>query len=145
MMLVCEGAGGHSRSVAEVTALREESSVWRIEVQKPVWEDLDKRTYPRHALAVPVRVRAVNDLGDRTELLELEATTVNVSLGGALLSVSRELAGGSLVELNFSQWPAGSRILGIVVRADGPGCAVKFVDFIGSARAALRGLFGEAA
>jgi hypothetical protein len=146
LMLVFEGSKGYSRAATEVTGLREESGVWRIEAEKPKWEDLDKRTYPRHDVQVPVRIRAATDFGDRTELLDMSGTTQNLSLGGAMIDIAREVGAGSLVEVTVQQWPEGARVLGIVVRSgEGPGCAVKFVDFVGAARIYLHNLLAEAA
>ena len=146
LMLVFEGGQGFSRGVTDVLSLREQAGAWRIETDKPKWEDLDKRTYQRCDIVVPVKVRAATDFGERTELLNMEGKTADLSLGGAMLEVPRELGPGALVEITMQTWPEGSRILGIVVRSsDGLGCAVKFVDFVGTARVYLHNLLAESA
>ena len=74
------------------------------------------------------------------------SVTENLSLGGAFVIASRTLGKGSLVEVNMQLGPQGSRILGIVVRAeDGQGFAVQFMDFVGAARHYLHNFLAETA
>jgi hypothetical protein len=146
LMLVFEGGRGYSRAVTTVVAIREGDGCKRIEGEKPRWEELDKRVYPRYDIRLPVRVRAATEFEGQTELVDMEAVTVNLSLGGALINAPRQLGPGSLVEVNMQLGPQGSRILGIVVRSEeGPRFAVQFMDFVGAARHYLHNFLAETA
>jgi hypothetical protein len=146
LMLVFEGGKGYSRAVTTVTSLRETAGVWQVFGDKPRWEELDKRVYPRYEVRLPVRVRAATDLEGQTELVDMEAVTANLSLGGALIDGPRKLGAGALVEVTIQLGPQGSRILGIVVRSeDEARFAVQFMDFVGAARHYLHNFLAETA
>ena len=95
---------------------------------------------------MPIRVRAATEFDGETELVDMEAVTENLSLGGAMIDAPRKLGAGSLVEVTMQLGPQGSRILGIVVRSgDSPGFAVQFMDFVGAARHYLHNFLAETA
>lgn len=147
-MLIARKDSEFSKAEAELSATCEGTN-WKIVASDFGWEQVDRRRYPRYELQIPVTVRAVIESGNTAELKYLEATSEDVSLGGAWLKSSQKLPSGILVECQIAM-PNGVnlRVLSTIRWSDTlekTGFGVEFLDFLGGSRQALQQFLSQAA
>ncbi len=147
-MLIARNDSEFSKAEAELKATCE-GATWSIIAADFGWEQVDRRRYPRYETQIPVTVRAVIESANTAELKYLEATTEDVSLGGAWLKSDQKLPSGILVECQIGL-PNGSslRVLSTIRWADTlekSGFGIEFLDFLGGSRQALQQYLAQAA
>lgn len=147
-MLIARNEAEFSKAEAELRATCE-GSTWTIVADDFGWEQVDRRRYPRYEVQIPVTVRAVIESGNTAELRYLQATTEDLSLGGAWLKSDQKLPSNILVECQVSL-PNGSnlRVLSTIRWADTlekTGFGVEFLDFLGGSRQVLQQYLAQAA
>lgn len=111
-----------------------------IQLSDELWEEVDRRRYPRVPTEVPVELRAIRESDGKAEVERFSGTTVDLSVGGAWVKLDHSIEPGSLVEAQFALSPQENvRILGVAAHRSGQtsGFGLEFVDFVGSARYVL--------
>lgn len=147
-MLIARNDTEFSKAEAELKATCD-GTKWTIVAADFGWEQVDRRRYPRFETQIPVTVRAVIESGNTAELKYLEATTEDISLGGAWLKSDQKLPSGILVECQIGL-PSGTnlRVLSTIRWADTwekTGFGVEFLDFLGGSRQGLQQFLAQAA
>jgi len=140
-MLIARNDSEFSKAEAELKATCT-GTKWTIVAADFGWEQVDRRRYPRFETQIGVTVRAVIESGNTAELKYLEATTEDISLGGAWLKSDQKLPAGILVECQLTL-PTGNsfRVLSTIRWADTlekSGFGVEFLDFLGGSRQGLQ-------
>lgn len=145
VLLIAQVSGGFSRTEGEVEKAVRSGTGWRIEVAGCGWEALDRRRYPRHPVRIPLSLRTVSEFDGEVRFGHTEATTEDLSIGGAWVRGPYPAVVGSLVEAESVLRPGvTARFLGIVVRANGNGCALEFLDYPGASRYHLHAFLSTA-
>jgi hypothetical protein len=147
-MLIARNDSEFSKAEAELKATCD-GATWTIVAADFGWEQVDRRRYPRYEVQIPVTVRAVIESGNTAELKYLQATTEDLSLGGAWLKSEQKLPSGILVECQVNL-PNGAnlRVLSTIRWADTlekTGFGVEFLDFLGGSRQLLQQYLAQAA
>jgi hypothetical protein len=119
----------------------------RIKISKINWENIDRRQYPRLAVSLPVKIRAVYESKEETVISVVEGHTEDLSVGGSKVWVDHPVIKGSLVEFSASLSDVDTvRALGLVVHSDPDGyLGIAFMDYLGGARTKLHEFTKEAA
>ena len=101
------------------------------------WQAVDNRDNPRFETEVKAVVRTINEDAAGITADDQFGLTQNLSLGGALVKLSKPVNKGQLLEVRMNLSPGNTiRAMAIVAHTDVPGTLVglSFVDYIGSAR-----------
>lgn len=121
---------------AEVVEIRPWRTGFAIEIRRTSWADVDRRIYPRFPTKLPVNLRAVHDMRGATVISLYQGETEDVSLGGAWIHVSPQIAMGSLVEAQFTLADEKIQAFAMVAH-ESPGrggIGLEFLDFLGDSR-----------
>lgn len=124
----------------------ENSSV--LELRNVMWEDLERRKFPRYAITVPCMLRAVEEVGGTTTINVFPGTTEDISAGGAWIRSEGQIEVGSLVEFQACVAPGEFvRALAVVPHRDTTrqGFGLSFLDFVGSSNRSLHDFLQRAA
>lgn len=138
-LLVIQKGNEFSKAEAQITA-KETNGKWTLTASDFGWEQVDRRRYDRYEVGVPVTVRAVIESEDGAEIRYVEATTEDVSLGGAWLKSDVKMESGLLVEFQMNLDGATFKAFSIVRWADTAektGFGVEFLDFVAGNRSLL--------
>ena len=122
---------------AEVVEIRHWRTGYAIEIRRTNWADVDRRVYPRFPVKVPVNLRAVHDMRGATVISLYQGTTDDVSMGGAWVHVSPQIAMGSLVEAQFTVGENEKIQAFAMVAHESPdrgGIGLEFLDFLADSR-----------
>jgi len=136
------------KASSRVAMVRQLTDTWIIETDNLLWESIDRRRHERHEATVPVIYRTVEETEGDTRIERSEATTIDLSTGGACLSCPTPPPNGSLIDLGLVLGSgASSRALGIVAwsRPASAEFGVEFLDFIGDTRNAINSFLSMAA
>lgn len=104
------------------------------------WETVDNRDNPRFETRIQAIVRTINEHAGGIEVDDQMGVTQNLSLGGALIELSKPAIKGQLVELRVTVEAGNTiRTMGVVAHTDKEGTLVgiNFIDYVGSARYSL--------
>ncbi|HWD39495.1 MAG TPA: PilZ domain-containing protein [Fimbriimonas sp.] len=140
VILVFQEDGNLLRGESEILSAEElEGGKTRLQLSKVVWEDMDRRAFPRVTVELPVSLRAVYESKGDTIISVVEGKTEDVSVGGSKVWVHHPVVAGSLVEfyamLNDSD---AIRALGVVAHSDPKGSiGIAFLDYVGASREKL--------
>ena len=147
-LLILQDRGQFAKAEAQIISCEPFSEGFRIEAGQFGWEEVDRRRYPRYEVEIPVTVKAVIENNGSAQLKYVQATTLDMSLGGAWVRAEDELAPGSLVEFQADLGTGEHmRVLAIVAWSNNKdGLGLEFVDFLGGSRYYLHNfLSGKAA
>ncbi|MEQ1823336.1 MAG: PilZ domain-containing protein [Fimbriimonadaceae bacterium] len=147
-MLIARWDNEFSKAEAQLVA-EDNGSGWNITAHEFGWEQVDRRRYPRFEVGLSATLRAVIEENGYAELRYIQATTKDVSLGGAWLMTKENLPSDILVEFQMTL-PDGQalRILSNVKwsnTAEKSGIGVEFIDFLSGSRQQLQQFFSKAA
>lgn len=145
-LLILQEGGQFAKAEAQITSCEAYAEGWRIEAGQFGWEEVDRRRYPRHHIEIPVIIKAVLESDGTAQLKYVQSQTVDISLGGAWVKASDELATGSLVEFQ-AELGTGEhmRVLAVVAWSNEEGVGLEFVDFLGGSRYYLHNYLSQAA
>jgi hypothetical protein len=145
-LLILQDGGQFAKAEAQIVACEHYAEGWRIEAGQFGWEEVDRRRYPRHEVAMTVTVKAVLEREGAAQLKYVNAETIDMSLGGAWIKATDQLIPGSLVEFQ-AELRTGEhmRALAIVAWTTDEGTGLEFVDFLGGSRYYLHSFLSEAA
>jgi hypothetical protein len=147
-VLVHQQEGRLLKGDAEVLSCHPERDAFLLPIKAIEWEDLDRRSHPRIDVAVPVALRAVHDLHGSVAINIYQGATLDLSLGGALVSVKPQVAVGSLVEFQATLGPDEViRTFGVVAHSSESNgtIGIEFLDYVGAARVELDAFLEQAA
>jgi hypothetical protein len=139
VVLVSFENGRLLRGEAEALSVQKIGGNARLELSKVVWEDLERRRFPRVDVQLPVSLRAVYEHNGDTVVSVVDGQTIDLSVGGSLVKVETPLIKGSLVEflIQFNSEEA-VRALGVVAHTeDEKTMGICFLDYVGAARTHL--------
>lgn len=104
------------------------------------WEAVDNRDNPRFETGVQIVVRTIQEHDGGITADDQVGISKNLSLGGALLQLSKPVTKGQLVEFRATLEPGNTiRTMAVIAHTDMAGTVVgiNFIDYIGSARYSL--------
>lgn len=139
VILVSYENGRVLRGEGEALSMKKVDGHARLELSKVVWEDLERRRYPRVAVKLPVSLRAVYEHNGDTVISVVEGFTEDLSVGGSKVIVETPILEGSLVEfLAMIDGKDEVRALGIVAHTNADhSMGIGFLDYVGAARTRL--------
>ena len=121
---------------------------FQIEIRRTSWADVDRRVYARKTVSLPVNLRAVHDMRGATVISLYQGLTEDVSMGGAWVHVSPQIAMGSLVECHIAL-EGGERIQTFAMVAhESPtrgGIGLEFLDYVADSKATFERYLPKAA
>jgi PilZ domain len=126
-----------SKIETSVVASHWEEAKWCLELEYLTTDESDRRRYPRYPMKLPVIVRTIEDTPEGRVPIDVQGFTEDLSLGGAWITLDKEIGKQSLVEIRTSITDYDTiRTLGVVARnsSSTSGIGVEFIDFIGGGR-----------
>ncbi len=148
MLLIVLNKGGCFRAEAVVKKVSGKDGDWSVELSDELWEEMDRRRYPRHTVEIPVELRAIQESGGSCSVQVFKGETIDLSVGGAWVHLDEPVEPGTLVEVQISLTDKEhARVLGLVAHKTSHlvGFGIEFMDYIGSARYTLHNYLTEQA
>lgn len=144
VLIVHQNETDFSKANAEIATAQNN----RVTLSNVNWDNIDRRRYPRHEVAIHVSIRSIVDDVTGTRFQTFEGVTTDLSLGGTWVDSPAPVAAGSLVQIEADLSSQEKiRLLGIVAWANQnrPGFGIEFLDFVGGARYYLHEFLSRAA
>ena len=136
------------KSEAQVVGVKSYKSGYLLEVKQTKWVEVDRRVHPRVPMKLPVSLRAVQDVRGSTIFTVFQGETVDLSLGGALVTLDQPIPKGSLIEFSATL-PDGELLRAFAMVAqqnpEKSGIGIEFLDFMGPVRKKLEDVLAKAA
>jgi hypothetical protein len=104
------------------------------------WEPVDNRDAPRFETEVQTVIRTIVEHDGGITADDQVCVSKNLSLGGALLTLSKPVSKGQLVEFRATLEPGTTiRTMAVIAHTseDGTIAGVNFIDYVGAARYSL--------
>ena len=140
VLVVLFDRGQFFKAEAQVVVVQPTEGYFSFTLSDQMWEEVDRRKFPRYDVSVPVSVRAIHEAEGVSELRQHDGVTADMSVGGAWVTTEDTVEPGSLIEFEAELSPKDRiRILGIVAHSfsERQGFGVEFLDYVGSARYTL--------
>ncbi len=139
-LLILFDRNEYYKAEAGVTAVAVEEGEWHIQLSDELWEEVDRRRYPRQGVKAGVQLRAIREIEGESSVERFVGETEDISVGGVWVTLDHPIEPGSLVEVQIAlSAEENIRMMGVVAHLSNEkaGFGIEFIDFIGSSRYVL--------
>lgn len=139
-LLVLFDRNEYFKAEAAVTGTSCRDGEYMIELSDELWEEVDRRRYPRQAFSAPVELRAIREVEGESTVDRFVGETQDISVGGVWVTLDHPIEPGSLVEVQVAlSAEENIRMMGVVAHLSNEraGFGIEFIDYVGSARYTL--------